>query len=274
MAIRSITFQEAWDRFISAHKGEWRANTKRNYESAFRKSFRDGLSDRALNSIKMEDAQTLLGGLTCGPVTRKLYATYLRRFFNWAIDNDLALKNPLARLKYKIVDQAPVFPLTTDEAYKVLQAAKKLTLPNVYKAVAIGLYTGLRSMNVIGMDRHHVLWDRKLLSFSGAEMKGRFPLTVPFHPALEDFLTDLPLGLDRRNLQYNCNLIATRSGVARFHFHLLRHTFASWTAAVAPEAVLVALLGHRSGRNTVTAQYIHVTDDQMRDALLKLPMLL
>lgn len=272
--MKSLTFREAFARFQAACAGQWRPSTQTQYDQTNARVFSPTLGPRALNGIKGEDIQCLLGSLKVRSATRRLYAAYLSAFFNWAINNDLALKNPLRGLAFPLTDQNPVFPLTLDEAYRILTAAKKGSSIPQYPILAVGLYTGLRAANVIGLQQTHILWDRGLLSFGGGEMKGRQPFIAPFHPALEGYLKMVPFKVAPRTLRYICERVAQRASVPRFHFHLLRHTFASWMAQVAPEAVLTALLGHRTSRNNITSLYVHVTLEQMKEALLKLPMLL
>jgi integrase len=57
-----------------------------------------------------------------------------------------------------------------------------------------------------------------------------------------------------------------------FHFHDLRHTFASWLAMNGTmQKGLMELLGHRNSK--MTERYTHLSDEYWRKAIASLPSL-
>src|SRR5207302_10156166 len=64
-----------------------------------------------------------------------------------------------------------------------------------------------------------------------------------------------------------------RAGISDFHFHDLRHCFASWLAMGGThQKVMMQLLGHRDSK--MTDRYTHLSDEYRRQAVQNLPRFL
>lgn len=171
-----------------------------------------------------------------------------------------------------------------------------LTPPgHLYVAVMIALRSGLRLGNIVGPKA--LCWrnlrdDMTTIDLPGDVMKSGMRLLIPVHPELRHTLLawlkarpetpypDSPVlfkaahaqcsrisrsfraALDRAGLSVATTATGER---VQFRFHDLRHTFATWVAAVAPEQIKRALLGH-SARD-VSSRYTHLTVEQMRPHL-------
>lgn len=165
---------------------------------------------------------------------------------------------------------------------------------HLYVAVMLGLRAGLRLGNIVG--RHAIRWRNlrdgmTVLDLAGSETKNDMRLLVPVHPELQATLLawlrsrpetpypDSPVlfaaagqrssikrswshALQRAGLSWAINGLGER---VSFRFHDLRHTFSTWLAAMAPEQVKRALLGH-SPRG-VSDRYTHLGVEELRPHL-------
>ena len=151
--------------------------------------------------------------------------------------------------------------------------------------IETGLYTGMRVSEI-----RNLSWDdldfvgmkirvRNTESFSTKSKKDR---TVPLHPKLAELLalraqvdhspfvflrTDMKqvdTGTANKKFKEYCNLAGLDS---RFHFHSLRHTFASHLAMSGVSLYFIQkILGHRSIETTART-YAHLQPDPLLSAV-------
>lgn len=266
-------FTYQFGRFLMANRAVWRPRTWELYGQVFRRNLAPRFKGQSVSTITPADLQVVVNQPDHAPATRRLTRCLLTRFFNWLIENDLAYKNPAAKVRSARAEPPVVMPLTPDEARAVLTAARQDWAKYTYPFIGIAIYTGLRRQNILTLGPEQIFTD--YISIPGSMMKTGNPLTVPFRAELKPLLSQCPLNCDRHSIRRAFERVAVASGVARLRPHLLRHTFGSWLLRYgAPYPVISKLMGHRRIDSSVTAVYTHVDMDQMREALAKLPMLL
>ena len=115
-------------------------------------------------------------------VTYKNVLGVVRRFFKFAIDRELLLKNPTARIKTKKIEKcAPRF-FGDDDYLKIETAAKGHPL---YPMIVTARYTGLRLGELIHLEWEDFDWDRKQIHVKNKSkfnfsIKNSQERTVPF----------------------------------------------------------------------------------------------
>lgn len=261
-------FCTCFDRFLHFHRGTWRPMTHYNWTSIFLNIFGPYFRERPLSKIGPKDIHQLLDERQLRPSSRTVYVKILRRFWAWAEEEGLAQGNPAKRVQVKPGKRRRVLPLSVEEAGRCLDVLEDRNRD----VLVTMLLTGLRRSNIVSLRPEHV--GDGLIQIPGELMKNGHDFIAPYHEQLEGVLKRLPFGVTRHSIAHLFLQLKQRTGIVRVRPHLCRHTFGSWIARTAPEAVVAQLLGHNRPSSSITALYIHVDLEQMREALAQLPDLL
>lgn len=148
-----------------------------------------------------------------------------------------------------------------DEFARLLEAAHESIRPVILAAVT----TGLRKSNLLSLEWHQV--DLKGGTITIYRSKGRKPIVARVVPALRAALARTA-GKDRTGRVFDLTNFRKRwyaalasAQLEDFHFHDLRHTFASWARqAGADLADICEALAHSNV--SVTMRYAHVKADR------------
>lgn len=225
--------------------------------------------------IKTSDGQKKEAGLDKATVNR--YLQLLRGMFYRAIDWEVYSKaNPVKKVKF-FREERERQALSHEDLQKILEAARVIAakarspLQKVFPdLILFAAHTGLRKSEILNLRWKDTREDE--ISVLG---KGSRRREVPLNNiALEiigrqirrgDYVFDIPnrgqAGLFRRTT----NLIRKRSGVP-FHFHLLRHGFATTLLERGVDLVTVSeLLGHSKAMTSLI--YSHTDSKRKRKAV-------
>ncbi len=184
-----------------------------------------------------------------------------------AVREDLAgvqkYQEPAGRLRYL---SGP------DEADRLIRECRGILQPIVVAA----LHTGMRKSEILGLT-----WDAVDLKHGFIrlrETKSGEPRNLPINETLWSVLTglrtrnDVPWvfhdldGNRLKDVRHGFEWACKRAGLVDFHFHDLRHTFASWLVmAGVPLATVSKLLGHKS--LSMTMRYAHLSPKHMLSAV-------
>lgn len=262
-------FGTVYEEYLNVKAAEWRPVTTAHRRASYLYMFGPVLGRRKLRSIGPRDIQAVLARPGLAASSRRLKRAELAAFFNWAVAMQLVPSSPVAPVKIQARPGRRGIALTTAEAANLLRAAREVSAP-AHGLFLFALYTGLRRKNLLELTPDHI-W-RGIVQFPGYAMKNGYPLELPLHPILAK--VRLPFGYGRGWCEDTLGKVRSHAGLpSAFRLHDCRHTFASWLAQVAPMPVVAALLGHVRADNSMTALYCHVTLEQKREALLKLPRL-
>jgi integrase len=148
--------------------------------------------------------------------------------------------------------------------------------PHLKPIVLMALNTGARRGEILSLQWKQVDLKHKFIRLN--KTKNGKPRTIPINETLRATLEAIPHGpeslyvfTDRNGNRYKSvdtsfPTACRRAGIADFHFHDLRHTFASQLAeAKVPIATLSRLLGHK--RLVSTMRYAHLSDSHMINAV-------
>jgi len=206
-----------------------------------------------------------------------------------AINRPLALLRHLLRLAHEEWDALETVPrirlekepqcrlrwLTPDEAHRLLEACRASKNATLVNLVELCLFTGLRQAEALGLT-----WDRVdrsrgviLLEVTKSGRRREVPLNSEADTALVR-QGPLEAGLVFGTSSWYAFRKAWEAAVKAakvpdFHFHDLRHTFASWAiqrGATLPE--LKDLLGHSS--LAMVMRYAHLSPEHLRSAVSRL----
>ena len=233
-----------------------------------------------VEKFKRERMNTPLarGGAVRKPATVNRELAVLSRMFSLARENGYVSDNPVSLIRKLREDNKRVRYLTEEEEERLM-----LELTGRYAwmspLVVVALNTGLRLGELIGLEKKHVDLQRAIVNLKGTK-SGRDE-AVPLNKEAVRLLADLCLiaqgerifdvGKRGRTAVTQAFHRATiRAGIEDFHFHDLRHTFATRLADAGTDPfAIAALLRHTTV--TMASRYTHATNENLRRAVERLP---
>ncbi|MYE05857.1 MAG: tyrosine-type recombinase/integrase [Chloroflexi bacterium] len=252
--------------------------TIQGYETVFRLLSR-WADAQGLSVLKDLDEGTLrawMKGWNCRPSTTRQRLAQMKKFFAFAVERGWAARSPMATLRPPRSDSPPTMPLTLREMRALLAAAVRkpkergLILLMRYSGLAIGDAVTLSKEAVVGTEltlRRAKTGELVMVDLPHLVVRAIRRLRGP-HP---DFFWWSGRGKRVTSAKYwraRLRDVAERAGVAGFHPHRLRDTFAValLTAGVAIEDVS-SLLGHSSIQTT--ERHYAPWDRRRRDRLTR-----
>lgn len=202
--------------------------------------------------------------------TLNRYASALAAVVTWAIRRRIAPKgydHPVRRVQYRPESPGETRFLSDDERTRLLEACRASKWPRLYVLVLLGLTTGARKGELLGMRWADVDLERRVIHVG--RTKNGDPKVLPLVPAAVEQLQGLrgapgalvfpsrlnptkPMAFEAR---WSEALRLAR--VREFRFHDLRHSCASYLAQNGASLLEIAdLLGHR--QISMTHRYSHL----------------
>ncbi|MFI5350902.1 MAG: tyrosine-type recombinase/integrase [Elusimicrobiota bacterium] len=196
--------------------------------------------------------------------TANRYLSLLRSIFNKAEAwGDFHGKNPCAGVKKGRESTSRLRYLSQDEMERLLSAAHS----RLYPVVVCALLTGMRRGEILGLTWDNVSLEHDTLYIRMS--KSGKPREIPIPSKLREVLAglgpkpsgplfDLPIIMLRRYFDKGLK----EAGIFGFHFHDLRHTFAShFIMRTNDLTALQRLLGHSTP--AMTLRYAHLSKGHM-----------
>jgi site-specific recombinase XerD len=213
------------------------------------------------------------------PSTVNHHRSLLSLAYQLAIRNRKLSINPARQTKHRREDNSRVRYLTDAEESK-LRAAVAARWPERLPELDLALHTGMRRSEMYGLDWEDVHRDRRLIRINlGKNGEARH---VRLNAVALKALEQLAKGTDEtgpvirarsgealQSPRHWFEKAVRDAGIENFHWHDLRHTFASRLTmkGVGIRAVQEAL-GHKS--IAMTVRYSHLSPDFLQDAVDKL----
>ncbi|MFC1871896.1 tyrosine-type recombinase/integrase [Chloroflexota bacterium] len=206
----------------------------------------------------------------------------LRAFFSWLVAEGISETNPAKDLKPPKVYQKVVSTLTDDEIRAILAVFMPMNPSNARNQTIFMLMidTGLRMGELINLKMDDVHMNEGLLKVIGKGKKERIvPMgsnaqralqrylfryrPKPFSQGIDNvFLSVMGKQLTDNSVKLIFSRLAKRSGVARLHAHLCRHTFAvNYIMNGGDLSSLKEILGHTTFE--MVNHYLHFTRSQI-----------
>ncbi|MGA3287015.1 MAG: site-specific integrase [Bacteroidota bacterium] len=232
------------------------------------------ISIKDIDEYKQAKLQIIL------PTTMNIYLRTLKSAFNKAVQWEILQRNPIRNIKLcPVPQQTPQF-FNLDHFKKLLHTVKEPWLSN---AIQLAVFTGMRRSEITNLQWKHIDFSRELIyvesdaNFQTKTGKRRILpmnsyvlklLQAMFLKRTGDYVIMLngkkvrDIWLSRRFKQYIKKVNIDKS----LHFHILRHTFASWLVqAGVPIYEVQALMGHSTIR--VTQAYSHLIPKQLKTSV-------
>ena len=268
-------FHEFMERYSKKEKRSW-MDDEREIKLHVRQWF-----DRKMTSITKYDVQALVEHIAdnSGKTQANHIIERISAIYNKLIDWGYKLTNPTSGVKkYKLTKRTRF--LTAEELprfWEILDDYEHTDIPDIVK---IALFTGARKSNILSMRWLEVDWDRKVWNIPMT--KNGDPHTVPLSEELVCILRSRQTNqlLMHKQSKWVFPSNVSKSGhvedikktwlkllqsinIQGFHFHDLRHTYASYQAMNGSSLKLIgATLGHKSMQST--DRYAQLADYAIR----------
>jgi integrase len=200
------------------------------------------------------------------------YLATLKSVFLLAIENEKVTRSPFRKVKLQKENNARVRFLTEDEETRLLQVA-----PKPYQSmILVAIHTGMRFSEQIRLKWDDLDFKQRILTVRDSKPgKSRH---VPLNEVAFEILKGIPQmigcpfvfytekGTQRTEIARQWEGCLEQAGVENFHWHDLRHTFASRLVMRGVDLYTVKeLLGHQ--RIEMTQWYPHLGPDFLKHSV-------
>lgn len=205
--------------------------------------FAKTFGDRQLASITREELAAWLNDPTLGARSRINYTVKASQLYNFAIRNQWAEYNIAASIPRPTAEDAEPEIFSPEQAARLLEHAAEYDL---LAYVAIGLFAGLRSAELLRLDWSAVKLAERSIIIGSAVAKKRSRRVVEINDTLAAWLPScakrkgMVVELDQRTLYKRLTELATAAGLEKWQDNGLRHSCASYSLALTGDAVKVA----------------------------------
>ncbi|RZD18980.1 MAG: site-specific integrase [Candidatus Acididesulfobacter diazotrophicus] len=272
----AMTFSELADKYLEFTAKRLKSHSRLK---SFIKNLINRFGDKPLDDFSLEDIEDIQGdilkkGQSAAYANRLVVITKI--MFNRALDWELVSEDVIKRLKKCKLLRGEIKRLrylSEEEAEKLLFNCE----PHLKPFVITALNTGMRKSEILGLT-----WDR-------IDLKNRIILLdktkngerreLPVNDTLYQTLSGLTRHLKTDYVFYNPQTLKpyhdfkkpflkalSKSHILDFHFHDLRHTFASWLVMKGADLTTVKeLLGHKDIK--MTLRYAHLAPAHIKKAV-------
>lgn len=214
-----------------------------------------GVFDRAfpvkhVHEISTSEIEKWLHGRKGSLRTRRNYQNDLRNFFNYAVKHGYTASNPVLRLEEITLDDHAV-PILSVEQAKALLAASVQLGGAMTPFVAIGLFAGLRTREIVTLDWKEISMEEKTIAVLASKAKTRSRRIVTMSENLVGWLTPHRKkegNITPKETHHSFRVVHAAAKITPWPRNAMRHSFASYhLAAHRNESLTQAELGHESG---------------------------
>lgn len=264
---KEITFSDWTKEYLERIKSRTKENTieaRYYYTKKMCENFGNKFLSELTESDFWEYVKTTKGGI--GGKTVRNYAVLFLGMLSEA--KDCGYDIAVIKLKFSKKVSSRVRYLSEDEAVRLLDNCKREKMKLLIK---MALNTGMRKMEMLNLTWQNIDLKAKLIHIE--ESKNGERRSIPINQSLLLELKKIPekesgekIFADLKNVDEYFRKIVKESNIKDFHFHDLRHTFASWLAIKGISLnTIKELLGHKS--ITMTQRYAHLSPDSRQNAV-------
>ncbi len=275
---RDVLLSDVIEDYLKRAKGALRSY--RDYER-YGRYWTDALGTKTLRQVTPGDIERYIAGLddelTPASINRQL--AFLKRVFNVAIADGKAITNPVRSVKLFKENNQRVRFLTDEEELRLREAIGETEWP----MVAVAMHTGLRQAEEFKLHWEHVDFTTGILTVPRS--KHGETRRVPMNDTVREILRArtsrlkgacvFPSGTGETPIDA-CNYMRrifvpalAAAAIENFHWHDLRHTFASRLIMAGVDLRTVQeLMGHKT--ITMTLRYAHLSPAHQLDAVQRL----
>ena len=253
------TVNSVKDEFLTAKTDANRREEYLRVQRHILEKFCETFGSTILNEVHAEEIGIWLKSHEWSLRTRRNYHNDLSNFFGFAVRKNYCVENPLARLEKPTVDEslAPEI-FSPSEAALLLNAADQLD-GRMVPFIAIGLFAGLRTAELLKLDWRNVDFAAGIIEVTSNVSKTRDHRYVGLSENLVAWLT--PYKHEKGPVKpaawrWHRDNARKASGLKKWPDNGMRHSFGSYHFAHHNNASLTAAeLGHRGETRTLFSHY-------------------
>ena len=273
---RPIRFKDFAEKYLdrSSHKTPKTLNTDRSRIKYLNEFFGDKLLS-SINPGMIEEFKITLEGKV-SPATMNHYLKLLRAMFRKAEFWGYLVRSPFQGISFYREPPGRERVLAKEELEKLLPYCN----PTVRLAILIGYFSGMRKGEILNLR-----WDDLDLRngfITIRSTKSGEARTVPLNPVLAKELKNFPRHLKSKYVIHDPNSgepigdfkkawgnAVKKAGIENFHFHDLRHSFASNLAMSGADPLTIKrFTGHKT--LAMVSRYAHISDGHLQEAISRL----
>lgn len=258
---KRLSFEAGFDLFKRTHTAKQRPRTRQETERLISVHYLPMLRTRDLSEIATAELTAITDRLQDTPGTAVHAFAAARLLFRWAAKRRLIERSPLDGVSLPAPIRFRERLLAEAELRIVWQACSQ---PEPFNAVFMGIVrllilTGQRRSQIGNLRAEQIDYQNRTITWSGDQMKGGKPHTIPFGELTAALLGTLPKqgylfpalgkdapfnGFSKGKARFDRRL----EGVAPYCLHDLRRSVASgWQRLGIPIHITETMLAHRSG---------------------------
>ena len=298
------TFETVYNEFLEMGCDQYQYNTIRNTKNIFNMYLHKDIGHYLITQFDYSFLQKYFNSLAKtdnGIAKNKSIKKAINRVLNFAVKMNYISSNPINLVTVKGVELASDKEkvISFEDFSRIIE---ELECIGGYKnqaysaALQIGLYTGLRVSEVLALDKSDIdftdnmIYVHKKLNYQGLTNK-EFYVThdmtsksssayIPLADALKTVLIEWfkinpydKAVCDMEGYYINPNVFGsnlkkiTKQLNIQFHFHMLRHTFATTLVTNHVDIKIAQELMRHSSFNTTMTLYTHINDDTKKQTL-------
>ena len=239
------------------------------------------LGGRRVVELSAADIGDALDRLTCGPATANRYLTVFKHVLSVASrEGEWITDNPASRVRARKEPRGHLRYLSDEERRRLLAACRTSDEQRLYALVVVALGTGARQGELLSLRwsdidlvrcratlEHTKHGERRVLALEGPVLDVlRERMAVRRIGVAQVFGSERGLATFPRNAWEQA---LREAGVPDFHFHDIRHTFASYMAmSGATLAELAEALGHKT--LAMVKRYAHLSEAHTSGAVRRM----
>ncbi|MDR0454235.1 MAG: site-specific integrase [Deferribacteraceae bacterium] len=261
---KDLLFTEFIEKYYKPHYKNKKSARSIGVEVKF---FLGVLKDKTLRGITPADIEQAVNLKSSKkPATRDHCLAIVRRIMNYAVELEMLEKSPV-KMKLLKIDNTRHRYLTDEEANRLLAACAESKSESLYPVVLIALHTGMRLGEILSLKRTDIV-DGKFYIKSTHTKNSKVKI-VPINKTLSDYFEKYFITHDDFNFKRcTCTYakIIKKCGIEDFHFHDLRHTFASKLKANnINDSVIQKLMGLETP--SMVQRYAHLSPESILKAI-------
>jgi len=217
----------------------------------------------AATSVRRKDAAGNATPLSAASINRPL--ALLRHLLRLAHD-EWGVVTTVPKITLEREPEGRIKWLEPDEEARLLSACADSDNENLLSIVTVAMETGMRYGEIMGMTWERVDLSRGVIRLERTKSGRR--REVPMRQVVYDALTKLAGAREgsvwpERSIRTAWETVVERAKLDDFHFHDLRHHFASWFMMRGGELLALSkILGH--AKVSMTEKYAHLAPDHLR----------
>lgn len=205
-----------------------------------------------------------------GPAALNGELRLIKHLYSKAIEWEKAKENPARAVKLLKGEKSRVRFLSPDEVKTLLSNC----VDHLEPIVTLALHSGMRKSEILGLQWSQVNFDQGIITVLDSKNHERrdIPMDQTVKAMLQenqrngDYVFSDQTGNRFTSFQHSFETARKKSGIEDFHFHDLRHTFASHLVMQGIDIMTVKeLMGHKT--LDMTLRYAHLAPDHKTKAI-------